>query len=74
MYRQSPLGAVDPSFRALSGRLKFTVRRHKLNEDSVSSAGGDARARAHHPARERGLLRLMTALESDSLKRVRPRV
>ena len=25
-----------PSFRALSGRLKFTVRRHKLNEASLS--------------------------------------
>jgi len=24
------LGPVDPSFRALSGRLKLTVRRHKL--------------------------------------------
>ena len=28
---------VDPSFRALSGRLKFTVRRHQCNEDSLSS-------------------------------------
>ena len=28
----------DPSFRALSGRLKFTVRRHKFNKDSLSSA------------------------------------
>ena len=27
------LGPVDPSFRALSGRPKFTVRRHKLNKD-----------------------------------------
>jgi len=26
---------VDPSFRALSGRLKFTVRRHKFNKDSL---------------------------------------
>jgi len=34
--RQSPLGPVDPSFRALSGRLKFTVRRHKFNKDSLS--------------------------------------
>ena len=32
VYRQSPLGPVDLSFRALSGRLKFTVRRHKFNE------------------------------------------
>ena len=34
--RQSPLGPVDPSFRALSGRLKFTVRHHKFNKDSLS--------------------------------------
>ena len=31
----SLLGPVDPSFRALSGRLKFTVRRHKFNTDSL---------------------------------------
>jgi len=31
----SLLGPVDPSFRALSGRLKFTVRRHKFNKDSL---------------------------------------
>ena len=36
VYRQSLLGPVDPSFRALSGRLKFTVRRHKFNKDSCS--------------------------------------
>ena len=30
------LHEVDPSFRALSGRLKFTVRRHKFNKDSLS--------------------------------------
>jgi len=29
-------GPVDPSFRAFSGRLKFTVRRHKFNKDSLS--------------------------------------
>ena len=27
-------GWPDPSFRALSGRLQFTVRRHKFNKDS----------------------------------------
>ena len=32
----SCLGLVDPSFRALSGRLKFRVRRHKFNTDSLS--------------------------------------
>jgi len=31
------LGHVDPSFRALSGRLKFTVRRHNFNKDSPST-------------------------------------
>jgi len=35
-YRKSYLGPVDPSFRALSGRLKFTVRRHKSIADSLS--------------------------------------
>ena len=29
------LGPVDPSFRALSERLKFTVRRHRFNKDSL---------------------------------------
>ena len=33
------LGPVDPSFRAPSGRLKFTVRRHKFNKDSPSLEG-----------------------------------
>ena len=39
VHRVSPslVGPVDPSFRALSGRLKFTVRRHKFNKDSFSS-------------------------------------
>ena len=27
---------MDPSFRALSGRLKCAVQRHKFNEDSLS--------------------------------------
>jgi len=31
-------GPVDPSFRALSGRLKFTVRRHKFNTGSLLAA------------------------------------
>jgi len=30
---------VDPSFRALSGRLKFMVRRHKFTQDSLSGLG-----------------------------------
>ena len=32
----SRLGPVDPSFRALSRRLRFEVRRYKFNEDSLS--------------------------------------
>ena len=39
VYRQVFSGPVVPSFRALSGRLKFTVRRHKFNKDSLSGAG-----------------------------------
>ena len=35
VYRQSLLGPVVPSIRALSGRLKFAVRRHKFDEDSL---------------------------------------
>ena len=35
---ESPLGTVDPSFQALSRRLKFTVRRHEFNTDSLSSS------------------------------------
>ena len=31
----SRLGPVDPSSRALSGRLKFTVRRQKFNKESL---------------------------------------
>ena len=37
VYRQSPLAAVDPAFRALSERIKFTVLRHKFNKDSLAS-------------------------------------
>ena len=33
----SLLGPAVPSFRALSGRLKFTVRRHKFNKDYLSA-------------------------------------
>ena len=29
------LGPVDPLFRAVSGHLKLTVRRHKFNKDSL---------------------------------------
>ena len=33
---------ADPSFRALSGRLKSTARRHKSNKDSLFSRRGVA--------------------------------
>ena len=36
IHHQSPSGPVNPSFRALSRRLKFMVRRHKFIEDSLS--------------------------------------
>ena len=35
----SVLGPVDPSFRALSGRLKLTVLRHNFNQDSLPLRG-----------------------------------
>ena len=38
MYRQGPSSPVDPSSRALSGRLNFTIRRHKIL--SHPQAGG----------------------------------
>ena len=31
----SPAGPVDPSLRGFSGRFEFTVRRLKLNQDSL---------------------------------------
>ena len=39
VYDRNPLGLVDPSFRALSGRLKLTVRRHEFNTDSLPAPG-----------------------------------
>ena len=35
----SLFGPADPSFQALPGRLKLTVRRHKFNKDFLFSAG-----------------------------------
>ena len=54
----SLLGPVVPSFRALSGRLKFMVRRHKFIKvgpkvarvDRAGAGGGAAPARAAHRA------------------------
>ena len=40
VHRVSSLfGPVDPSFRAISGRLKFAVRRHEFDNDSFSLSG-----------------------------------
>ena len=36
----SLLGPLDPSFRALSGRLRCTVRRQKFDKDSLSTSPG----------------------------------
>jgi len=47
VYCQVSLGPVDPSFRALDGRLKFTVRRHEINKDSFST-GLRQEAQHHH--------------------------
>ena len=47
----SPLGPVDPSFRALSGLFSFTIRRHKFNKDSlISSPRGGLREAIQHKA------------------------
>ena len=69
------LGPVVPSIRALSGRPKFTVRRYKLNKDSLPSGrgvrglgraleeeGAEPRASFHRPALDR----------LDHLRRARP--
>ena len=47
----SLLGPVEPSFGALSGRLKFTVRRHKFNKDSVRTAASIIAAITPHLVR-----------------------
>ena len=46
----SLLGPVDPSFRALSGRLEFTVRRHKFNEEFLSLAPLSAAHTGQYPS------------------------
>jgi len=43
----------DPSFRALSGRLKFTVRRHKSNTDIFSPGLTEHGARSSTTSRPR---------------------
>ena len=52
---QSSLGAVDPSVRALSGRLKSTARRHKFNKYSLCTHTEAGRVRA--AGADRGLAR-----------------
>ena len=51
---------IDHSFRALSGRLKFTVRCHKFNNDSLFAT---ARTLPHVLSRRAGASRM----ETDSL-------
>ena len=51
---QRRVDPVDPSFRALSGRLNFTVRRHKFNKDSLSAQF--QRCAARRRRRRRSLL------------------
>ena len=53
LVSSSLLGPVDLPFRARSGRLKFTVRRHKFYKDS-SLLVGEVRRRVrvqHHQLR-----------------------
>jgi len=68
--RAKPLGRfelVDPSFRALSGRHKFTVRRHKFNEDILLSWCSTVFFRPPEPepppAQERFKFRWISTLE-----------
>ena len=71
----SPLDPVVPSFRALSGRLKFTVRRHQFNKDSLPqtlacSAGGKRRGctrRRRRQSASSSRLSSFTHLTLDSL-------
>jgi len=58
----SLLGPVDPSFRALSGRLKFTARRHKFNEDSLFSCPGVPPGPGGHATRPVSHLSLLLSL------------
>ena len=49
------MGPVDPSFRAFSGGLQNTIRRHTFNKDSLSSLrvgrGGSERGQRARAAR-----------------------
>ena len=42
MHRQNSSGPVDPSFRALSGRLNSMVRWHKFKQGSLASVSARA--------------------------------
>ena len=52
------LDPADPSLRALSGRLKFTVRRHNFNKDSLFLAAA--------PAKQTRTTSLFTASASEN--------
>jgi len=64
VYRESSslLGPVVPLFRALSGLLKFTVRRHKFNADLFSSWAGlhEGRVDSPPPPRSKSVRGLVT--------------
>jgi hypothetical protein len=47
--RNRSAGPVDPLFRAPSGCFRFTVQRHKFNDDSLSVQGGEADPSLVHP-------------------------
>jgi hypothetical protein len=50
------VGPVDPSLRAFSGRLKFTIRRHKCNKDSLTITCDHPRAETSPDLQMRGWL------------------
>ena len=62
---RSLLGPVDLSFRALSGRLKFTVRRHTFNKDHLSEHLGRVRTCGSRGWSE---LRLRSAAEASDIR------
>ena len=45
---------MDPSIRALSGRHKFTIRRHQFNKDSLHDSNGSGHVRRASQGTGRG--------------------
>ena len=62
--RVQTTGGVVLSFRALSGRLKCTVRRHKFNKDSLSCGDG-APSRAPTPNHARNWIQKSMGLNYE---------